>query len=205
MPKHIVRLLLLVGLAIVAFVGVRSIMVDESFAMFGHYRGASVQEVAFPAPVIKTPAYCQLCHFDRHAEWRAAGHRTVMCETCHGPAVDHPAKGRLPIPEHSVSLCISCHEHMPARRRGFPQVVLSLHLAGLGRPMQCIACHNPHTLEIIKPSENEQLGDQAVSSKTPAAAVEPVGGSETPARLGTAAGDPDRIGPAPQTSEAKGF
>jgi hypothetical protein len=166
MPKHIVRLILLIGIALLGFLVVRELLVAQSHGVFGHYRGASVGEVAFPPPVIKTPAYCQGCHFDRHAEWRAAGHKTVMCETCHGPAVDHPAKGKLPIPQYTVSLCIACHEAKPARRRDFPQIVLQTHLAGTGTPQDCIACHNPHTLKMIKPGEGGEGKGKAEQKAT---------------------------------------
>jgi hypothetical protein len=153
MPKHIIRLLLLVGFAFFMFLFARSIFVEDSFGAFGHYRGAAVAELAFPPPVYKTATYCQLCHFDLHARWHQANHKSVQCETCHTAAEDHPARGKLPIPQHTVTLCIACHEAQPGRPREFPQIVMRLHLAGQGTPQQCNACHDSHVPERLRKPE----------------------------------------------------
>lgn len=126
------------GLA--AALAAKWVFTAKSFYEFGHYRGDSVAEIAAQEPVFRTSAYCQACHSERHAQWSAASHKTVACETCHGPAVDHPQKGKLPIPADTRRLCSLCHERMPERPRTQPQMDLAQHGAG----QQCAACHNPH-------------------------------------------------------------
>jgi cytochrome c553 len=139
-PKHVFRLLVLLGAGLAAALVAKWYFTAESFYEFGHYRADSVAEIAAGKPVLQTAAYCQACHGERHAQWSAASHKTVACETCHGPAEGHPQKGKLPIPADTRKLCALCHERMPERPRAQPQVDLAQHGAG----QQCAACHNPH-------------------------------------------------------------
>ena len=105
MPKHIVRLLaLLIGFgALAAFA--KWYFTADTFYQFGHYRAASVPEIASQEPVYQTPRYCKDCHPDRHAQWSAGNHKTVICEVCHGAAQGHPENGKLPIPKDTAKLC----------------------------------------------------------------------------------------------------
>jgi hypothetical protein len=140
MPKHVIRLLLLIGAFVVVAIVVRSYLIPDSFYVFGPYRADSVREIAADTPKFKGPDYCQACHEERHVEWSAGVHKTVKCEVCHGAAGDHPANGKLPVPTETVKLCTLCHEAMPARPAAQPQIVVAEH-AGT---TQCITCHNPH-------------------------------------------------------------
>jgi len=144
MPKHIVRLIIL----IVAFLAVAAIakpfLTVDSFYRFGHYRANSVREIAAQEPVYQTPRYCHGCHSERRAQWSAGSHKTVICEVCHGPAQGHPQNGKLPIPSDTVKLCTQCHEAMPGRPRTQPQIEVAQHSGG----QQCTVCHNPHTPKI---------------------------------------------------------
>lgn len=141
MPKHIVRLLILLVAGVALGLIARWYFTDPSFYRYGYYRADSVAELASQEAAFKTARYCQSCHTERHAQWSAANHKTVTCETCHGAAQDHPQKkGKLPIPADTVKLCTLCHEAMPGRPRVQPQIVVAQHAGG----QQCIACHNPH-------------------------------------------------------------
>lgn len=141
MPKHIVRLLILIVAAIALAVGARWYFVADTFYQYGHYRGASVGELAAQEPVIQTPRYCKRCHVERHAEWSANNHKTVICEVCHGPAKGHPQEiAKLPIPKDTAKLCTLCHQRMAERPRAQPQIDPVQHSGGA----QCIVCHNPH-------------------------------------------------------------
>lgn len=144
MPKHIVRLIILiVAFGIVALIA-KSYFTVESFYKYGHYRANSVPEIAAQLPVYQTPRYCQTCHSERHALWSANSHKTVICEVCHGAAQGHPQNGKLPIPADTQKLCSLCHEAMPGRPRTQPQIDVAQHSAG----QQCIVCHNPHAPKI---------------------------------------------------------
>jgi len=148
MPKHILRLvILLVASAAIALIAKWFFTVD-SFYEFGHYRAAAVPEIASQEPVYKTARYCQTCHSERHAQWSANNHKSVTCEICHGAAEGHPQKGKLPIPANTVKLCTLCHEAMPGRPRTQPQIVVSQHNPHAASGQQCTACHNPHAPKI---------------------------------------------------------
>ena len=141
MPKHIVRSILLIvaGLAVAALA--KWYLTDPSFYRYGHYRADSVPEIAAQKPVIQTPRYCKDCHSEKHAEWSANNHKTVICEVCHGPGRGHPQEvAKLTIPANAIKLCTLCHERMAGRPRTQPQIDPLQHSGGA----QCIVCHNPH-------------------------------------------------------------
>ena len=144
MPKHVVRLLSLIAAALVLAVIAIWLLTPESFYRFGHYRASSVTENASRETVYQSASYCQGCHGDRHAQWSAGNHKSVACETCHGPGNGHPQNGKLPIPADSVRLCTLCHEATAGRPAAQPQVKVAAHAGG----QQCIVCHNPHSPKI---------------------------------------------------------
>jgi cytochrome c553 len=144
MPKHVTRLLTLVGAVLVLALVARWFLVPSSFYRFGHFRANSVIEIAAREPAFQGARYCESCHSERYAEWSANNHKSVACETCHGAAKGHPENGKLPIPADTVALCTLCHEAMPGRPQTQPQVVVAQH-AG---KQQCITCHNPHAPKI---------------------------------------------------------
>ena len=162
MPKHIVRLLLLIVVcAALAYAGKQLLTVD-SFYQFGHYRGNSVAEIASDKPKYATPKSCETCHAAKYAEWSKGVHfnpeqgKVVKCEVCHGASgsrdknpnsynsstgADHPKNLKLEIPTDTVKLCTLCHEQMPGRPLDQKQIVVATH-AGT---QQCKACHNVHS------------------------------------------------------------
>lgn len=144
MPKHIVRLILVMAAFAAVAYAAKTFFTPESFYKYGHYRADSVPELASQEPVFQTPRYCLDCHSERHAQWSANNHKTVSCETCHGAAKGHPQNSKLPIPSDTVKLCTLCHEAMPGRPETQPQVELAQHGGG----QQCIVCHNPHAPKI---------------------------------------------------------
>jgi cytochrome c553 len=160
MPKHITRLLMLIGGALVLALVARWFAIPDSFYRFGHFRANSVIEIAAKEPAFRGSAYCSSCHTERHAQWSANNHKSVACETCHGAAKDHPANGKLPIPTDTVALCTLCHEAMPGRPRTQPQIVVATHAGD----QQCKTCHNPHAPKIAAgPAKIE--GDVAAGRK----------------------------------------
>ena len=160
MPKHIVRLIaVIVVFGALAAVAKWYFTVD-SFYQFGHYRAASVTEIAGQEPAYQTPRYCQACHSERYAQWSAGSHKSVICEVCHGAAQGHPQNGKLPIPKDTAKLCSLCHEAMPGRPRTQPQIDVAKHSGG----QQCIVCHNPHSPKIaataVKVTGDAKAGQQ---------------------------------------------
>jgi predicted CXXCH cytochrome family protein len=144
MPKHIVRLLLLIAALVVLGSIAQHLLTAKSFYRFGHYRADSVAEIAAKEPLYQTAQYCKGCHGERHAQWSSNSHKSVACEVCHGPAKGHGSKDKLPIPADTVKLCTLCHEVMTARPRTQPQIVVAEH----AHDQQCRTCHNPHAPKI---------------------------------------------------------
>jgi cytochrome c553 len=187
MPKHIVRLMLLIGILGAAIIGARIIFVDKSFGIHGHYRADAVAEIAADTPIYQGAAACQSCHGERHAVWLKGAHKVVTCETCHGASAKHPTAPpvsedsrmhsriaaerldhvKLMVPTDTVKLCTLCHEKMPGRPATQKQIEVSSHAGG----QQCIVCHNPHSpklaaADVPKPAKP---GDVAAGRKKAAA------------------------------------
>jgi cytochrome c553 len=160
MPKHITRLLTLIGAAVALALIARWFVIPDSFYRFGHFRANSVVEIAAKEPAFQGAGYCATCHSERHAEWSANNHKSVACETCHGAAKGHPENGKLPIPADTVALCTLCHEAMPGRPQTQPQVVVAQHAAN----QQCKTCHNPHAPKIATVAAKVE-GDVAAGRK----------------------------------------
>jgi hypothetical protein len=175
MPKHIVRLIVLIVLALVVGVSAKAYFTVDSFYKYGHYRADSVPEIAAQAPAFRGPAYCADCHAERHAQWSGHGHHTVKCEVCHGPARTHPFDPqdqsktfKLPRPsaEDTRQLCTLCHMQLAARPerepppqpwdaklgkpapwiKGVSQVSPAEHSGGA----PCLLCHDPHQPKPIR-------------------------------------------------------
>ncbi|MDP2620040.1 MAG: c-type cytochrome [Hyphomicrobiales bacterium] len=183
MPRHIVRLiLLLVAAAALGYAAIAFLTVD-SFYQYGHYRGDSVAEIASDKPKYQGTAYCQSCHAEQSAAWSEGAHnrtdagKAVICETCHGPAGGrdgeemlahvstgpvHPDDLKLAVPSDTRELCTLCHEKMPARPAEQPQIVVAEH-AG---EQQCAVCHDPHSplLNLVSTTPMAQAGDAAAGA-----------------------------------------
>ncbi len=112
MPKHIVRLLTVIGVLVVVALSARWYFKDSSFYQYGHYRGDSPAEIASKLPKIQGSASCQSCHKAIYDEWSAGIHRKSTkdnavpgivvkagpnCEVCHTPAGNHPSKEPMPL------------------------------------------------------------------------------------------------------------
>lgn len=113
MHKHIVRLMTLVAvIAVVAF-SAKFLARQDTFYQYGHYRGASVAQIAAKLPKHQGAASCQSCHKEIYAEWSSGIHQKAtknnvvqgvviksgpICEVCHnGPAGNHPSKEAMPL------------------------------------------------------------------------------------------------------------
>ena len=190
MPKHIVRLIFLIGILGAAILGARAIFIDKSFGIYGHYRADAVAEIAADAPIYQGAASCQSCHRDRYAMWSKGIHKVVTCETCHDAGAKHqitkpaaPADPRmhsriaaerpdhvnLTTPTDTVKLCTLCHEKMPGRPATQRQIEVSRHAPG----MQCIVCHNPYSprLAAVALPKGEKPGDADAGQKKAVACV----------------------------------
>jgi cytochrome c553 len=165
LPKHIVRLVLLLGFLLLVALVAKSYLTDPSFYEYGHYRADAIPELAAGEPVYRGSAYCLECHEQRKADWLVAAHVVVQCEVCHGtnreacliPGQVHNQNARSAIPTDTIRLCTTCHLAMPARPESQPQIVLGQHPFPDEETPQCYTCHKPHS-----PSNKEPEAEEGV-------------------------------------------
>jgi len=187
MPRHIFRLILVVVACGLVGYGAKRFFTVNSFYEYGHYRGASVAQIASDKPKYKGVGYCASCHADQLAEWSKGVHNStdigkiVRCEVCHGAAgerdargmfeasatgADHPNNLKLVVPTDTRKLCTFCHERLTGRPLQQRQIVVADH-AGT---QQCTVCHNPHSPKLSQvPAEATARADDAIAGKTKAA------------------------------------
>ena len=144
LPKHIVRLLLLLGAVMVLAYAAKIWLTDPSYYRFGYYRADAVPELAEGPLRYLGSASCLECHTERADVWPVSAHKTVQCEVCHGTTDECPVKEGSRIPDDTIRLCLTCHEKMPARPDSHPQIVPDEHPFDDGEVMPCLECHDPH-------------------------------------------------------------
>ncbi|MFU8766164.1 MAG: cytochrome c3 family protein [Candidatus Methanoperedens sp.] len=144
MQPHLKRAFTLLAIIIIAFIFVRSLAVPGSFGDYGWYRGDSVNELRSQDIEYAGSRTCGDvgCHNTLYSIWNQSRHKTVNCETCHGPSEKHASNIRImPEPaDDSRDFCGLCHYNRVARPDGFPQVDPEIH----GQNLRCAYCHNPH-------------------------------------------------------------
>ena len=195
MPRHIIRLILLMVVFAAAAYGAKRYFTVDTFYQYEHYRGASVAEIASDKPKYKGTAYCASCHAQQLAEWTTGVHNAtdvgmvVKCEACHGPAgtrddrgmfknsstgPDHPKNVKMVVPTDSRKLCTLCHEQTAGRPLRQRQIVVADH-AGT---QQCTVCHNPHSPRLNLASAVSAHAGDAALGKVKAAACAGCHGAE---------------------------
>jgi hypothetical protein len=129
--------------ALVAMVVVRGRLIPASFGDKGHYRADAVAEVAGQPIRYAGSQLCVECHDYEGEIKNSSYHRTLACEVCHGAANEHAndPEAQVPqIPRERGEACLYCHDYLPSRPTGFPQIVERLH-----NPLEpCIGCHDAH-------------------------------------------------------------
>ena len=146
MQPHLKRAFLILVLVIIGFLFVRSFIVPESFGQYGWYRGDSVAELRdIPVGYAGSTSCSGInneCHKTTYSIWVDSRHKTVNCETCHGPAEKHVIDTRImPEPANDTrDFCGLCHFKRAARPADFPQIDPETH----GENLKCAYCHNPH-------------------------------------------------------------
>ena len=143
--EHLLRVAAAFIAAIAIFLFARAYLTPPSFGAIGHYRADSVDEIKALPLHYAGQKECSKCHKDQARDKALAGHRTINCESCHGPAAEHikaPAKAKLdkPAEKDMREFCGVCHSKNISRPKGFKQQNLYEHNPG----MACTQCHNPH-------------------------------------------------------------
>ena len=140
---HLFRFAGLFVLAFLVFLVVRHYIVPKSFGQYGHYRGASIGEIADRPVKFAGHETCEGCHSDVADKKKAGKHAHVNCEACHGALAGHaddPGTVTPVLPD-TTMLCARCHTASAAKPKSFPQVDPASHSQGL----ECKTCHQPHS------------------------------------------------------------
>jgi hypothetical protein len=144
--EHLVRLAVVIAIALIAFVVLRTLVVPKSFGQYGHYRGAAIAETAARPVAFAGHDVCEACHTDVVDQKKLGKHVVVPCEACHGAQARHaddPASVKPPKLDTAV-VCARCHEANSAKPKAFPQVATADHSGGIA----CDTCHQPHRPKI---------------------------------------------------------
>jgi Cytochrome c554 and c-prime len=144
--EHLLRVVVLLGLGVVAFLVIRHMVVPPNFGEYGHFRPAALDEIRARPVKFAGHQTCEACHSDQ-AEMKSKGsHAKVACEACHGALAAHaedPGSVVPKLPDTKI-LCARCHEANQGKPKSFPQVATADHSNGLA----CNTCHKPHNPRI---------------------------------------------------------
>ena len=168
LPKHINRLIFILGFFLLVALLAKAFLTDPSFYKYGHYRADAIPELAAGEAVYKGSAFCLGCHEQRAADWQTGTHAVVQCEVCHGPYQGCPENSKAMIPSDTIRLCSTCHEAMPSRPASHPQIVFAEHPFPDEEKPQCKTCHNPHTPTVVELLAEAPVEDTAVEPPTAA-------------------------------------
>lgn len=148
-PPQVVRIILLTIVIVASYLVARAFLTPRSFGKIGWYRAHALEEQASLQPVyagMKPSAAvkeCGVCHADEYQKLIKHDHKTLSCETCHGPCLSHadqPDVAQFKPVKLGYSMCIRCHEFNPSRPKWHHQVVLKSHYPD----QKCTECHVPH-------------------------------------------------------------
>lgn len=143
-PPQVTRPLSIAAV-IALFYGVAHyLLVPATFGAFGHYRGAALAELADRPLGFAGKEACAKCHETENGDLAGDSHKTLSCETCHGPSYSHAQnssdKSFTPQKISDERFCLRCHLRNVSRPEKFPQVTDPKHSDG----EPCLSCHLPH-------------------------------------------------------------
>ncbi len=146
MPTHIKRLIFVFAFILVLMLFLKYYFTPKSFGEYGHYRAAALKEIAEKEPKYADAKDCAMCH-DSIANLKSQGeHKSINCQTCHGPGYLHendpsPSNIEIPQKENIRKFCTRCH----AKNASRPQnVIRQVDAIEHNKGEVCITCHNPH-------------------------------------------------------------
>ena len=147
--RHIIRLVTIIGLVIIGFIVVRSLLVPDSFGEYGHFRGANLEEQMALQPLYQGSDKCKDCHQAQYSDWQESGHLTVTCEVCHGHWEIHNGNLKTMTAVNTSDTCLICHLKLAGRPGNFPQIAsFAQHLKDQDLSEEdaesCVDCHDPH-------------------------------------------------------------
>ena len=151
---HVIRIIVILVVLLAIGIGVRAMLVPESFGKYGHYRAGAIQDEMNLEVRNGTNASCLPCHSYIKEMHFSGVHKTVSCEFCHGPFADHIKDGKViaKLPkkqgEEIRTLCLRCHNQIIRARpkESIKMVTMPDHLQKKQVRLDhtCDQCHNVH-------------------------------------------------------------
>jgi hypothetical protein len=143
-PEQLTRLGAVIAGIVAIVLLLRFVVLPESlFSARPHQAATVVRQASLPLRYAGMAA-CRDCHDDQYGAKLAGAHRSIGCESCHGPAAAHVANkddaAATPPKHRDREFCLGCHGFLASRPDGFPQVVGQDHN---GRK-RCVVCHDAH-------------------------------------------------------------
>jgi hypothetical protein len=111
--------------------------------MYGWYRKGNEADWKGVKLKYRTAAYCVSCHKEKYDDIKNSPHAAIMCENCHGPALNHPEDPRTLNIDRSRQLCVRCHLKLPYGTSG-RGVIKGIDPATHYTEAECVLCHYPH-------------------------------------------------------------
>lgn len=143
MPPQILRIVILTAGVIGSYGVARMVMVPATYGDYGSYRGAALGELAAAKPVYSGVKVCDECHSDVLEGLVKYEHKTISCESCHGPSRNHATDPDVKTPrgKFTDTDCLRCHQTSASRPLWLKQVDPNEHYRG---DKSCSACHLAH-------------------------------------------------------------
>jgi len=166
---HLYRLGGLGIIGLIAFLTIRYFAIPESWDNDAWYRRDALSLLQQQEPVFGGNESCAgiTCHEDRRyliedarsehrlrIRWLGwATHKTLSCESCHGPLGDHVIDGlkvQKAVVVHDSTLCLRCHEKRLGRNRIGENTIVSFRedeyheSLSVTKKSVCVNCHDPH-------------------------------------------------------------
>jgi len=140
LPPKIVRLILLTFAIVGSYLVARAFFTPSSFNRYGWHRGDALEENAAHERRYAGRKACEECHSEEFPKLAKSEHKTISCETCHGPGTAHAEDPEVKMHKPADSDCMRCHGADVSRPAFLKQISLKDHFSG----QRCIECHVPH-------------------------------------------------------------
>lgn len=140
--EHLVRLAALFVGGLLVFGIARAQLVPAGFGTLGHFRAGAIDDVRKRPIAYAGQKACADCHVDVVDLRAQARHRSIACESCHGPLATHAADPGQMTPKRPEArpLCVHCHAANTGKPRRYPTVDIKEHAGD----ESCATCHKPH-------------------------------------------------------------
>ncbi|MEI7745549.1 MAG: hypothetical protein WCK58_17570, partial [Chloroflexota bacterium] len=138
-----------IGFGAVALSGVLFVaaaMGWDPYLQFSLDHSTHISQAAAKPLDYASSSICAQCHEPEHARLVSATHKTIGCQSCHGPLAAHADAGdkaaseqvAVKVPTNEV--CVRCHAASTGRPSGMREIIPGQHYIS-----ECLQCHDPHT------------------------------------------------------------